>query len=201
MKSVMLSIILPSHKEPDIESFVQEVEARLPVTEIIVSNDRQSRGKGWAIREALSVAKGDQIAFLDGDGEIPARMLLRLLPFLEDFDAVVGSKRITRSPLRRKIMTRLTRIWFKLLFGVKVDTQTGIKLFRRSALESIDNCWESNGFIFDVEILANLQRKGCRMVEVPIEAEIKRQLAFKTIFRITGESLWLKFRLLFPRAR
>lgn len=197
----ILSIILPNHNESTIHAFVKDVEAILPVAEIIVSCDSESRGKGWAIREALRYANGDKIALLDGDGDIPARMLLRLLPFLDDFDAVVGSKRIGKSPLRRKIMTRLTRLWFKILYGLKVDSQTGIKLFRRAALESLNWSWESNGFIYDVEVLARLQRKGFRIIEVPIECEIKRQLTFKTIFRIFGESVWLKCRLLFLAKR
>ena len=193
----MLSIILPNHNEPEIAKFVQEVEDKLPVTEIIVSKDTESRGKGWAIRQALLHAKGDQIAFLDGDADIPARMLLRLLPFLEDFDVVVGSKRITHSPLRRKIMTHVTRLWFRFLYGVQVDTQTGIKLFRKDALDALGtNPWKANGFIYDVEIIANLQKRGFKIVEVPIECEIRRQLAFKTIFKIFGESIWLKWRLL-----
>lgn len=193
----MLSILIPSREGGAVHEFVEELERLLPVSEIIICNDREQKGKGWALREALRHAKGDQIAFIDGDGEIPARMMNRLLPFLEDFDVVVGSKRITHSPLRRRVMTRLTRIWFKFLFGVKVDTQTGIKLFRRSAFDYLDNYWNANGFIFDLEILELLQRKGFSLVEVPVEVEIRRQLAFTTIFRITGESIWLKFRLLF----
>jgi hypothetical protein len=95
-------------------------------------------------------------------------------------------------------MTRLTRLWFKFLFGVRADTQTGIKLFRRSALEALNWSWESNGFIFDVEVISRLQKKGFRIVEVPIECEIRRQLPFNRIFKIFGESLWLKYRLSFP---
>ena len=197
----MLSILLPSRNEPRVHDFIKELEGKVPVTEIIICNDRESKGKGWALREALQYAKGDLIAFIDGDGEISARMLLRMLPFIEDFDAVVGSKRITKSPLRRKVMTRLTRWWFKFLFGVKVDTQTGIKLFRRKALEALNYNWDSQKFIFDVEILAKLQKLGFRLIEVPVECEIRRQLAFKTIFLILGESLWLKYRLLFPVVR
>lgn len=193
----MLSVILPSSNEPLIHRAVKDVCEQLPASEILVSNDGERRGKGWAIRQAMEYAKGDQIAFLDGDLEIPARMLLRLIPFLSDFDVVVGSKRITKSPLRRKIMTRLTRLWFKFLFGVRCDTQTGIKLFKKTALDALDGGWESNGFIFDVEIIARLQRKGFRIIEVPIECEIRRQLAFKTIWTIFKESLWLRFRLWF----
>lgn len=195
----MLSILVPARSETYIQLFMQEIEDKLPVHEIVVCNDREGRGKGWALREAFMASRGDVIAFLDGDGDIPPRMLYRLLPFLEDFDVVVGSKKITRAPFRRKIMTHVTRIWFRFLFGVFVDTQTGIKLFRRSALESLD-FWASNGFIFDVEIISRLQKKGYKMIEVPVEVEIKKQLAFKTIFRIAGESIWLWFRLLL-RAR
>jgi len=193
----MLSILIPNHRESGIHDFVSEIERLGIAGEIIVVHDRHSQGKGWALREALSGAIGDEIAFIDGDGEIPARMLKRLIPFLEDFDVVVGSKRITRSTPRRKIMTHLTRIWFRLLYGLYVDSQTGIKLFRRDALKSINDCWESNGFIFDVEILAKLQSSGFKMVEVPIECEIRRQLKIKTIFQIFMESLWLKYRLSF----
>ena len=194
----MLSILIPNRQEPQIQRFIEECERILPAHEIIISNDTEGKGKGWALREALKHAKGDQICFFDGDGDIEPRMLLRLLPFLEDFDVVVGSKRITHAPGRRKIMTHVTRIWFRFLYGVQVDTQTGLKLFRRQVFNPFASYWESNGFIFDAEIIANLQKKGFKIVEVPIEAEIRRQLAFKQIWRIFCESVWLKFRLLFP---
>jgi glycosyltransferase involved in cell wall biosynthesis len=194
----MLSILIPNRDEQHIQMFISECEKILPAHEIIISNDTEGKGKGWALREALIHSKGDYIAFIDGDGEIEPRMLLRLLPFMDDFDAVVGSKRIAATaPLRRKIMTRLTRLWFKFLYGVRVDTQTGIKLFRRRVLNFYSSYWESNGFIFDVEILANLQKKHYRIIEIPVEAEIRKQLSFKQIFRILGESLWLKYRLSF----
>lgn len=195
--STRLSILVPSRNEPNVQAFMDELEKLPSVHQLIIYNDREGHGKGNALREALKESSGDLVAFIDGDGEIPARMMCRLLPFIEDFDAVVGSKRITHSPLRRKIMTHLTRIWFRFLFGVQVDTQTGIKLFRRSALEAVKN-WESDQFIFDVEILYYLQKRGFKLVEVPIECEIRRQLSFKTIFKILGESLWLRWRLWFP---
>lgn len=190
----MLSILIPNRGEKYVELFLDEVERTLPVHEIVVCNDMDSKGKGWALRQAFNQSTGDIIAFLDGDGDIPPRMLLRLLPFIEDFDVVVGSKRITHSPGRRKIMTHVSRVWFKFLFGLKVDSQTGIKLFRRKALEG--NVWATDSFVFDIELLYTLQAKGFNLVEVPIECEIKKQLTFKTIKNIFRDSLilWLKLK-------
>ncbi len=157
--------------------------------EIIIASDPEGRGKGWAIREALKEAKGDLIAFIDGDGDIEPRMLWRLFPFLVDFDVVVGSKRMTNAPLQRKIITHLSRLYIKIMFGISVETQTGIKLFHRSALTD----WQSNSFAFDFEILAKCQKRGLRMIEIPIEAEIKEKMSRRALWRTLIESLRLKF--------
>ena len=188
----MLSIILPSHREPDIRAFVEEVEKRIPVFEIIVSEDRYGKGKGWAVREALRVSKGSEIAFLDGDGDISPRMILRLLPFLDDYDAVVGTKRISHSHFSRRVITYLSRLYIRLFFGLKVDTQTGIKLFRREMLTD----WKTDGFLFDVEILEKIQRNGGTIIEVPVEAEIKEKMTWRVVWKTFVESIILKSRLL-----
>lgn len=193
----MLSILLPSRREPEIQAFVQEIESKIPAHEIIVSSDRDGRGKGWAVREALSVASGDQIAFLDGDGDISPRMLLRLLPFLQDFDAVVGTKRITHKSAKRRVVTYLSRIYIRIFFGLNVDTQTGIKLFRRQMLEP----WKTDGYLYDVEVLARIKKRGGRIIEVPIEAEITEKIEWRTIWKTFLESLHLKFLLLSPVKR
>jgi len=189
----MLTIILPNHREPEIEEFVASVEEKLSAHEIIVSCDREGRGKGWAIREALNHANGSEIVFLDGDGDIEPRMLLRLLPFLDDFDAVVGTKRIKHKHFMRRVISHLSRIYIRLFFGLEVDTQTGIKLFRREMLTT----WKTDGWLFDVEILYNIKKNGGRIIEVPIEAEITQKLSRGAVWKTLVESLILRFQLLF----
>ncbi len=188
----MLSILIPNHNEENIHQFINEIELSVLNTdyEIIIAYDRESKGKGWAMREALSQAKGDLIAFIDGDGDIQPRMLWRLFPFLVDFDVVVGSKRMTNAPIQRKILTYLSRIYIRVFFGIGVETQTGIKLFHRSALQD----WKSDSFFFDVEILANCQRRNLKMIEIPIEAEIKESMSWRAICKTLLESLYLIFR-------
>ncbi len=187
----MLSIILPNKDEPYIREFIMEVERIIPAHEIIVSNDSDGHGKGWAIRQAFRCVRGDKVAFLDGDGDVHPRMLLRLLPFLQDFDAVVGTKRITKAPWTRKVITHLSRIYIRVMFGLPFDTQTGIKLFRRDRLPH----WSCDSWLFDVEILSKIKKGGGRIIEVPIEAEITKQIGWRAMWLTFLESLILKFRL------
>ena len=189
---VSISVLIPAHNCKKIDAFVAELNRVLSNAEVIVSEDKNKRGKGWALRQAYKQATGDIIAFIDGDGDIPPRMLLRLLPFIPDFDIVVGSKKMTNAPLHRKIITHLSRIYIRIMFGVQVESQTGIKIFRREALEF----WDIDGFAFDIEILAKAQKKGFNMIEVPIEVEIKSNMTLGVVWKTLMESLRIKYRLL-----
>lgn len=186
----MLSVLIPDNNEPHINDLIKAIEKIHLASQVIVAVDREGKGKGWALREALKEAKGDHIAFLDADMDIHPRMLKRLFPFLEDVDVVVGSKRMTNAPLHRKIVTYLSRIYIRLMFGLPWDTQTGLKLFRRSAL----NPWKTDGFAFDIEILTNAHKRGLRIAEVPIEAEIKEPMSWRVVWRTFIESLRIRFR-------
>jgi len=185
----MLSVLIPNKgvSREQTDKFIDLVEKELSgvVGQIIVAFDAEGKGKRWAIREALSAATGDAIAFLDADRDIHPKMLRRLIPFLEDYDIVVGSKAVTDSPLHRKIITHLSRLYIRLVFGIKVDTQTGLKLFRREALHS----WETNGFAFPIEILKKAKELKLRMVEVPIEVSIKDKMSLKMVIKTFLESI------------
>jgi glycosyltransferase involved in cell wall biosynthesis len=156
--------------------------------QIIGCNDRHSNGKGWAVREALKWAKGDYVILIDGDGDIEPRMIKRLMPFLEDYDIVVGKKEI-RGLLSRRILTILSRAYISILFKLGVDTQTGIKIFKKEALCD----WETNGYMFDLEILAKAQKKGFKIIEVPIEVDIKKRMKLKSVINCLRESLKIRF--------
>lgn len=181
----MLSIIIPNHNEPKLK-LVQEAIPYLPFDcEVVIATDHEGEGKGATLREGLKESHGDIIAFIDGDMDIHPRMINRLIAYLEDYDIVVGTKQTKNSPLQRKIITALSRLYIRLLFGLKVDSQTGIKLFKREALFD----WKTNGFACDIEILAKAKKASKTMIEVPIEATITRHMSLKAIWNTLLESL------------
>lgn len=188
----MLSIILPATDLKKVGELSEEIESLYNNIQIVISSNRQELGKGWAVREALKQCTGDTICFLDGDGDISPKMIKRLIPYLSDYDIVVGVKPIS-GIWSRRIITYLSRIYIALLFGVKCDTQTGIKLFRRYALHD----WYNNNWLFDLEILADAKKRKLTMIEVPIEyTPGNKKVKLISLWKTFKESitLWLELK-------
>jgi len=187
----MLSVIIPDYNAFEAQETTYVCRRYFPDAQIIRATDLEGRGKGWAIREGLKKAEGDIICFLDADMDIHPRMINRLLPFLVDYDIVVGSKGIERGLFTRRLLTYLSRIYIRLLFGLRVHTQTGIKLYKREAIPE----WKSDGFAFDIEILSKAKKNRFTMIEVPIDATIKKGMSLRAILKTFRESLKIWFQL------
>ena len=170
----MLSILIPSRNEPEIYAFVARLEMEIHPAQIIVYNDRYGQGKGYALREALKEATGDYFIFIDGDFDIKPYEIKKLIPYLKQYDVVVGNKGVPKR-LSRKILTILSRLWIRLLFNLCDDTQTGIKGFNYKPE------WITDGFAFDIEIIARAKQAGKRIVEIPIIAKVSDTKSFGDI--------------------
>ena len=118
-------------------------------------------------------------------------MIKRLLPFLEDYDVVVGSKGIGNLPFNRKIITLLSRVYIRTMFGLSINTQTGIKAFNKNKILP----WMSSHFVFDIELLYKLKHLGVRMIEVPIEVKNIGSKSLKILWGAFIDSLEIWWRL------
>ena len=187
----MISIVLPSYKEPRIYETMRIAKDLFPDAQVIISPDDKGQGKGWAVRKGVLASLGEIIIFIDGDGNIHPRMIKRLLPFLEDYDVVVGSKGIGNLPFNRKIITLLSRVYIRTMFGLSINTQTGIKAFNKNKILP----WMSSHFVFDIELLYKLKHLGVRMIEVPIEVKNIGSKSLKILWGAFIDSLEIWWRL------
>lgn len=186
-----MTILIPSHNEPSAHKMMVECEREFPQAQIIICNDRYGKGKGYAVRRAMELCEDGIICMIDGDLDIHPRMIHRLLPFLDDYHIVVGRKQLRRS-LDRRVLTLLSRVYLYIFFGINYDTQTGVKIFRKCAL----NNWDTDGFMFDLEILLKAQKKGWKIIEVPVETTefgaSGKKMKLKNIFNCIKESWRIK---------
>lgn len=162
-------------------TFDEAMRARKENFHIKVVTYHINRGKGGAIKEGIQKASGEYIAFLDADLDLSPVHLHQFMEALldEDADIVIGSKLHKDSrlnyPWNRKVMSYGYFVLLRILFRLKLkDTQTGVKLFRADAIKPIARELKTSGYAFDIEILARANKIGCRILEMPVQLEYKR---------------------------
>jgi glycosyltransferase involved in cell wall biosynthesis len=148
-----------------------------------------NKGKGFAICKGVKYADAEYIAFLDSDMELNPSMLRYFLKALQatDADIAIGSKLHKKSklkyPLSRRIMSIGYYTLLKMMFHMSIkDTQTGIKLFKGSVIKPICEDLITDGYAFDIEILATATCKGYKIIELPVELVFKRERQLKSRF-------------------
>jgi dolichyl-phosphate beta-glucosyltransferase len=144
---------------------------------IRVFGKERRRGKGIAIREAVAVAAGVWIGYMDADNKVPIEEFAKIEPHLrEGCDLVTGSRampgsRIERyQPFHRRVGSVGFHFFMQTVVGLPGihDSQCGFKFFQQAVARRIFSCQRIDGYMFDVEILALAQRFGYRIVQVPI---------------------------------
>lgn len=134
-----------------------------------------NRGKGGALKEGFQHATGDTIVFLDADLDLPPEQLPAFLTEFEhqSVDALVGAKRTAMAPGRYPALRRVLSLAFaavnRLLFRLPVhETQTGLKAFKRSALQNTLPALDTLGYTFDLELLIRIRKAGGSLAEAPV---------------------------------
>lgn len=134
------------------------------------------RGKGAAVRKGMLEARGDFLFICDADLAMPIHQVERFLPpALSNYDVAIGSREAPgaaryNEPWHRHLMGRVFNLLVRLLAvpGIQ-DTQCGFKCFRREVAQDLFTTQVLDGWAFDVEVLYIAQRRGYRVVEVPID--------------------------------
>lgn len=141
---------------------------------------RPNRGKGHALKFGFGQARGDFIVFYDTGINFPPSQIGEFFEILKKtgVGVVIGSKRHPRSkvvyPFKRRLISFLAQLCVRLFFNLNVtDTQVGLKVFRRQVLEEIMPRVLVKRFAFDIELLALAQHYGFKIIEAPVELNLR----------------------------
>lgn len=168
-----------------------------------------NRGKGYAIYYGVRHSKGKIVTFFDAGGDFHPDHIDRFVKLLEAFDAdmVIGSKRHPASkinyPKSRRLFSWGWQQLIKLLFRLDVtDTQTGLKVIKRSVLEKVMPKAVVKQYAFDLELMVIAKKLGYkRIFEAPVNMEFNTIGGgagnFKAIWRMFKDMLGIWYRLNF----
>jgi hypothetical protein len=191
LNDLRIGVVIPCYNE---ESGVREVMSRMPmaVDEVVVVDNNctdrtaevaaslgarvvaeRTPGYGAAYKAGLRAVRSDIVVTLDGDGTYPPEEIPGLVNTLLDrgWDFLSASRFPLSDP---RAMTPLGRFgnWalttaLVLLFFISLrDSQSGMWVFRRTALERMR--LTSDGMAFSEEIKLEARRHGLRAGEAHI---------------------------------
>jgi len=132
-------------------------------------------GKGLAVRRGMLKATGEYRFICDADLSMPIAEVNRFLPpQAPAYDIAIASREVPGAvrygePAYRHFIGRTFNLlvrWIALP-GIQ-DTQCGFKSFRAPVAKDLFRIQTLDGWTFDVEVLYIAQKRGYRIIEVPI---------------------------------
>ena len=153
-------------------------------------------------REALK-AGADVVVMVHPDYQYDPRLLPEIVRPIQEgkADVVLGSRLMGSHPMEQGMpwwkyyANRFLTGLENLAFGLKLsEYHTGYRAFRREVLESVNLQMNSDKFIFDQEILAQIVSLNLRITEVPVPTRYFAQASsasFLASSRYGLSILWL----------
>jgi dolichyl-phosphate beta-glucosyltransferase len=158
------------------------------------------RGKGYAVRKGISESKGELVMFMDSGQNVPVKFINSGIKLVEqeNCDILIGSRYLPTSVIKKKLIwyRQLTSIvfrkvvkWYLKLPLPISDSQCGYKFFKGDLARNLFSDCQSNGFIFDLELILLAQKKEYKICEFPIEwrcdrdSRLSLSRAFLPIFK------------------
>jgi glycosyltransferase involved in cell wall biosynthesis len=127
-----------------------------------------NRGFGAALRSGIEASRMELIFYTDSDNQFDVEELADFLPPLCHADLVVGYRVNRQDPSVRLFVAKVYNLMIRLLFGLKVkDIDCSFKLGKRQLLQSFRLL--ANTGLADAELLLKAQRRGARIVELPVK--------------------------------
>jgi len=126
-----------------------------------------NRGYGGALKSGFAGARKEYVFFTDGDGQFDVAEIERLLPFVPEYDVVVGYRLDRAEGGVRKLNAAGWNWLGRRLFHMPVrDVDCAFKLFKRRVFDVVQP--EAEGAMISTEILARAVHGGFRITEVGV---------------------------------
>lgn len=158
-----------------LQEYVDRLRGQFPHLEPAQLNPA-NRGKGGAIYSGWEQpGPADLLGFVDADGAVPAREVVRLLHMADNESALYAVRTgqdgtTVRRALHRRIAGSVFRKLVRRLFAFPLpDTQCGFKLIPAAAFHTLRPQLKEERFTFDVELTWHLLHHGTPIRHIPID--------------------------------
>jgi GT2 family glycosyltransferase len=169
-----------------------------PAVHVLHRAGKAGLGAAYVAGFAWGLERGyDVLVEMDADGSHTPEELPRLLAALHGADVVLGSRwmpggEVRNWPRSRLALSRGGNVYVRTALGMPLtDATGGFRAYRASVLRGLAlETVASQGYCFQVDVVWQAWRRGCRVVEVPITFVERERGQSKMSRDIVAEALW-----------
>ncbi|MBU4016219.1 glycosyltransferase family 2 protein [Patescibacteria group bacterium] len=157
-------VFIDDHSTDKTQEIIKTLANQLPISLFL---KKGKRGKAQSLIEGFKFAKYDTICMIDADLQYPPEAIPEMLKKLDEFDIVVANRKTRHVSTTRKYLSQLyTFIFGKMLLGLSVDVQSGLKVFNKQVLRNLH--LNPTPWGFDYEFLYKAKRMRWQIGQVDI---------------------------------
>ncbi len=138
---------------------------------------------GWAFREAVINSKYDKIVSLDMDLSVDLNFIPKCLELLNDYNIVVGSKKVgsQRRPLYRRFASTVFIFMTKILLDLSFsDYSMAAKGYRKkNIIEDVKKVDKGSSYV--IELIYFTKKRDLKIKQIPVYCRDTRKSKFNFI--------------------
>ena len=133
---------------------------------IKIFEHQKNLGFGATIREVYTLPDSEWIFFIPGDAQIAPSEIIKLFPFKDKYQFILGYRKHRNDPWMRKINSWCYNTFISMIAGKMVRDVNSVGLLKRDALNGVS--LNSASAFIHAEILLEIIRKGASFTEIEI---------------------------------
>lgn len=189
-------IFIDDHSTDGTRPEIQKLIGKYPISLHLKVTEA---GKARSLIEGFTRAKHEFIAMIDGDLQYPPEAIAQMFKKLDsDTDIVVARRIDAKTPVVRNTLSKsFNNLFCKKLHNLSCDVQSGLKVFKKEILDSVE--LNPSPWAFDLEFLIKAKDAGYKIKSHDIDFD-KRQNGKSKInlvgatTQIASSAVKLKFR-------
>lgn len=128
---------------------------------------KSNQGYGGAVWTGITNSTKDLIFFTDVDLQFKIEELKKFIPYIADYDAVIGYRAPRRDPFMRLVNAWGWKVMINFLFNLGVkDIDCAFKLFHKDIFKKVNVT--SRGAMISAEMLIRIKKGGFKIKELPV---------------------------------
>ena len=168
-------LVVDDGSQDQTAALMREMQKQIP--SLVLHQNTENRGKGYALRAGMHLAGGQFIVFTDSDLSTPIEEIQPMLERLKEGTPIViatrkktGARLVQRQPFWRESMGKIFTLLSNVILGLSIsDFTCGFKGFEAKAGKHIFSLQKIRRWAFDSEVLFLAKQFGYRIVEIPVQ--------------------------------